>query len=61
FSAHADSEGLKEYVERGVENGVERVLTVHGDERDCVGFADWIEEELGVEARAPELGEEVVV
>ncbi len=61
FSAHADDSGLKQYVERAVEAGAEQVYTVHGDEHECHEFAGWIERELGVEARAPEVGEEVEV
>lgn len=61
FSAHADDTGLKQYVRDAVDAGVERVFCVHGTEHMCTGFRDWVEDELGVEAEAPERGLEVVV
>ncbi|XGI83232.1 MBL fold metallo-hydrolase [Halorutilales archaeon Cl-col2-1] len=61
FSAHADGDGLKSYVEKAVENGVEEVLCVHGDDDDCVSFAEWVRESLGVDAHAPKLGEKVEI
>ncbi|MDY6764211.1 MAG: MBL fold metallo-hydrolase [Halobacteria archaeon] len=61
FSAHAGSTGLREYVEKAVNSGVEHVLCVHGDEEDCVDFAEWVRDELNVEAMAPKLGEEISI
>ncbi|MDZ7687426.1 MAG: MBL fold metallo-hydrolase [Halobacteriales archaeon] len=61
FSAHADGNGLRSYVREAVEAGAERVLAVHGDEYNTTAFAEWAREELGVEAYAPEVGEEVTV
>ena len=51
FSAHADRDGLREFLEyyRG-----SRIVTNHGD--DCRGFADRLRED-GFDAHAPALGE----
>jgi len=59
FSAHADGPGLRGYVRDAVDAGAERVVAVHGDDRSCAALADWARDELGVEAEAPETGEEV--
>ena len=61
FSAHADGEGLRGYVREAVDAGAERVLAVHGDEHNTTALAEWAREELGVEAGAPRVGEEVTV
>ena len=61
FSAHADGEGLRDYVREAVDAGAERVLAVHGDEHNTTALAEWAREELGVEAGAPRVGEEVTV
>lgn len=57
FSAHCGDKELKEVVKRFTDNGTETVITVHGE--NTQGFAEWIEEELGVEAKAPMIGERV--
>ena len=59
FSAHADDRQLKELVRKVVDKGAEVVFTVHGE--DCEGFANWIREELGVEAHAPKNGDIYVI
>ena len=59
FSAHADDRQLKEYVRRVVDCGAEIVFAIHGEE--TVKFAEWIKEELGVEAYAPKNGDIFVV
>jgi putative mRNA 3-end processing factor len=61
FSAHADGNGLRGYVREAVDAGAERVLAVHGDEHNTTSLAEWAREELGVEAGAPCVGEEVTV
>ena len=61
FSAHADGPGLRGYLREAVDAGAERVVAVHGDAHDCVALSDWAREELGVEAEAPDVGEEVEV
>ncbi|WP_319507065.1 MBL fold metallo-hydrolase [uncultured Methanolobus sp.] len=55
FSAHSGDRELKEMVRDFCDRGTEHVFTMHGD--NCEGFADWVKEEIGVEAFAPELGE----
>ena len=55
FSAHSGDAQLKEIVKKFCDNGTENVFPVHGD--NTKGFADWINEELGVEACAPVNGE----
>ncbi len=59
FSAHADDRQLKELVRKVVDRGAEVVFTVHGE--DTEGFANWIREELGVEAYAPKNGDIYVI
>ncbi|WP_407356844.1 MBL fold metallo-hydrolase [Methanolobus sp. WCC5] len=55
FSAHSGDRELKEMVKDFCDRGTEYVFTMHGD--DCEGFADWVKEETGVQAFAPQLGE----
>jgi putative mRNA 3-end processing factor len=59
FSAHCGDRELKEVVKKFADNNTETVFTVHGE--NTAGFAQWIEEELGVEAKAPAIGERVDV
>ncbi len=59
FSAHADDRQLKEYVKRVVDKGADVVFTIHGEETEK--FAEWIKEELGVEAYAPKNGDIFVI
>ena len=59
FSAHADDRQLKELVKKVVDRGAEVVFTVHGE--DCESFANWIRENLGVNAYAPKNGEIFVI
>jgi len=59
FSAHADDKQLKELVKIVVDRGAEIVFTVHGEETEA--FANWIREELGVEAYAPKNGDVYVI
>ncbi len=61
FSAHADGPGLREYLREAVDAGAERVLAVHGDEHNTTALAEWARDELGVEAGAPHVGEEVQI
>jgi putative mRNA 3-end processing factor len=59
FSAHADDEQLKEVVKRVADKGAEVAFTVHGENTE--GFAEWIKEEIGIEAYAPKNGEVYVI
>jgi putative mRNA 3-end processing factor len=59
FSAHADDKQLKELVKIAAKKGVETVFTVHGENTEA--FATWIEEELGIEAYAPNNGDVYVI
>jgi len=59
FSAHADDRQLKEYVKRAVDRGAEVAFTVHGEETEK--FANWIREEIGIEAYAPKNGDIFVI
>jgi len=59
FSAHADGDGLRGYLRDAADAGAERIIAVHGDDHSCTSLAEWAREELGVEASAPEVGEEV--
>jgi putative mRNA 3-end processing factor len=55
FSAHCGDKELKELVRDFCDRGTETVYTMHGD--DAEGFAQWIMDEIGVEAYAPATGE----
>ncbi len=55
FSAHCGDKELKEVVKRFTDDGTENVFAMHGE--DAEGFVRWISEELGVEAKAPAIGE----
>lgn len=59
FSAHCGDRELKELAKRFADKGTETVLPVHGD--NTRGFAMWIEEEIGVESKAPVNGERISV
>lgn len=59
FSAHSGDRELKEMVKDFCDRGTEQVFTMHGE--NCEGFADWIEEEIGVKSSAPLLGERFTV
>ena len=55
FSSHAGASELKETI-RKLE-GNPKVFVVHGAEGNCEMFANWIRENIGLEASAPEAGE----
>ncbi|WP_207591470.1 MBL fold metallo-hydrolase RNA specificity domain-containing protein [Halomontanus rarus] len=55
FSAHADDDGLRSFLESYADASV---LVNHGD--DCAGFADDLRAD-GIDAAAPELGERLEV
>ncbi|WNY27116.1 MBL fold metallo-hydrolase [Methanolapillus ohkumae] len=54
FSAHSGDSDLKKFTKSFCKNGVEKVFCIHGD--DTPGFAEWIIENVGVDAYAPEIG-----
>lgn len=58
FSAHADKEQLKAFTAEAREN-LERVFTVHGEPDAVFNLAQEIQDQLGIEAHAPEYGEKV--
>lgn len=55
FSAHSGDSELKKLVKDFCKKGTERVFVMHGEKAEA--FAQWISEELGVEAYAPVNGE----
>ncbi|WP_205804317.1 MBL fold metallo-hydrolase [Methanolobus halotolerans] len=59
FSAHCGDRELKAIVSEFCNRGTEHVFTMHGEDTEC--FAEWIRAETGVDAHAPELGEEFTV
>ena len=59
FSAHCGDKELKEIVKDFCNSGTEKVFTMHGENTEL--FAQWIENEIGVEAYAPAIGEEYSV
>jgi len=59
FSSHSGATELKETIKHL--EGNPKVYVVHGAEGNCEMFANWIREEVGLEAFAPEAGEIVAV
>jgi putative mRNA 3-end processing factor len=59
FSSHSGKSDLDSDL-KGI-GGSPRFLTVHGEEESCVTLADRLHSELGVEAIAPKVGEEIEV
>lgn len=59
FSAHSGDRELKDIVRSFCDRGTEHVFAIHGD--DSAGFAEWIRNETGVDAHAPELKERFTV
>lgn len=59
FSAHCGDRELKEIVKDFCDRGTEQVFTVHGE--DTEAFAEWVRNETGVEAHAPELGNSFLI
>ncbi|MEM0088734.1 MAG: MBL fold metallo-hydrolase [Archaeoglobaceae archaeon] len=59
FSAHSGDSQLKEFVRLAVNKGAEIVFTMHGEK--CAEFANWIRENLNVEAYAPKNGDIFVI
>jgi putative mRNA 3-end processing factor len=55
FSAHSGDSELKKVVKDFCRKGTERVFVMHGDKTES--FAQWISEEIGVDAYAPANGE----
>ncbi len=55
FSAHCGDSELKGLVRSFCEQGTEKVFVMHGE--NSADFAQWISDEVGVEAHAPENGE----
>jgi len=55
FSSHSGAKELKETVKNL--KGSPKVYVVHGAEGNCPLFARWIKEEVGLEAKAPKIGE----
>ncbi len=55
FSAHSGDSELKKLVKDSCKKGTERIFVMHGEKSEA--FAQWISEEIGVEAYAPANGE----
>ncbi|AKB81525.1 universal archaeal KH-domain/beta-lactamase-domain protein [Methanosarcina barkeri 3] len=55
FSAHSGDSELKKVVKDFCKKDTERVFVMHGDKTES--FAQWISEEIGVDAYAPANGE----
>ena len=55
FSAHSGDQELKQLVKDFCKKGTERVFVMHGEKTEA--FAQWISEEIGVDAYAPANGE----
>ncbi|WP_292374890.1 MBL fold metallo-hydrolase [Methanosarcina sp. UBA411] len=55
FSAHSGDSELKKVVKDFCRKGTERVFVMHGEKTES--FAQWISEEIGVDAYAPANGE----
>ncbi len=58
FSAHSGDGELKKLVKDFCKKGTERVFVMHGEKTEV--FAQWISEEIGVDAYAPANGESFI-
>lgn len=59
FSGHSDRSALFELIKKI--KGNPKVLTIHGDGQACIKFAQEIHEKFGLDAHAPQMGDEVVI
>ena len=59
FSGHSGRSEMFEFI-KGI-RGNPKVLTVHGDEVSCQKFAEEINQEFGLDAHAPSVGETISV
>ncbi len=59
FSAHCGDRELKQIVRSFSDRGTEHVFTMHGE--DTEGFAEWVRNETGLDAHAPQLGDRFTV
>ncbi len=59
FSAHADQSGLLEWLSSFTSRP--EVFVVHGEENVAIGFAQLVEEKLGLVTHVPRKGEEFVI
>ncbi|MHC1576887.1 MAG: MBL fold metallo-hydrolase [Methanosarcinaceae archaeon] len=59
FSAHCGDRELKGIVRSFCDNGTETVFTMHGE--NSQQFAQWVSEEIGVDAYAPANGERYTI
>ena len=59
FSGHADRDSLFDMIKNI--SGNPKVLTVHGDDKSCIKFAEEIHEKFGLDAHTPKLGEQISV
>ncbi|MCY4491559.1 MAG: MBL fold metallo-hydrolase [Thaumarchaeota archaeon] len=59
FSGHSGRSEMFEFI-KGI-RGNPKVLTVHGDEISCQKFAEEINQEFGLDAHAPSVGETISV
>jgi putative mRNA 3-end processing factor len=56
FSAHCGDKELKMIVKEFCDSGTENVFVMHGEDSEL--FAQWIKDEIGIDAHAPAIGEE---
>lgn len=59
FSSHSGENELKNAVKDL--KGNPTVYVVHGEEENCVMFAEWIKKEIGLEASAPKAGDTFIL
>ncbi|MGP8321039.1 MAG: MBL fold metallo-hydrolase [Methanosarcinaceae archaeon] len=59
FSAHCGDKELKDIVKEFCDTGTEKVFVMHGDNTEM--FAEWVLQEIGVEAHAPVNGDEFLL
>ncbi len=60
YSAHADQDGLLEYIRHtAIGNKLKKCFVVQGEREACQALADRAKKELGVDAVVPELGESI--
>ena len=58
FSGHADRDGLLEWL-KGFTQKPKKVFMVHGEKDSAAGFAEYVEQKLGMKTAVPQIGETV--
>lgn len=59
LSGHADQRGIIKWIEHFDKNRLKQVFVVHGEKDSALFFQDYLKNEMGISAYAPEFNEEI--